>query len=178
MPCLKENHKLLLAKTWEPKLTCVGCDGIPDLKGGNTLRSYSTLKLSMRIPPGIDKDAASKIIEDVLNKDPPYNAHVLCKVVASANGWSSPPLDHWLDESANRNSLLFFNKEYRAYGEGGTIPFMNMLGVQFPQAQFVITGLLGPKSNAHGPNEFLHIEYGKKLTCAVSHILYDYFSHK
>ena len=56
-------------------------------------------------------------------------------------------------------------------GEGGTIPFMAMLGEQFPNAQFLITGVLGPKSNAHGPNEFLHIEYAKRLTVCVAEVL-------
>ena len=52
-------------------------------------------------------------------------------------------------------------------GEGGTIPFMGMLQDRFPEAQFVVTGLLGPKSNAHGPNEFLHIPTGKRVTEAL-----------
>ena len=56
-------------------------------------------------------------------------------------------------------------------GEGGTIPFMAMLGRRFPDAQFLITGVLGPRSNAHGPNEFLHIEYAKRLTACVAEII-------
>jgi len=176
-PVLNNNSHLLLAKTWEPKLAVVGCDGIPDLKGGNVLRTFSTLKLSIRIPPGVDKDRAGKAVIDTLTKDPPYDAGVTCSMVAGANGWSSPILDQWLEDSVNRASNTFYSKPCRSYGEGGTIPFMNMLGVKFPQAQFVITGLLGPKSNAHGPNEFLHIDYAKNLNCAVSFVLYDYFNH-
>jgi acetylornithine deacetylase/succinyl-diaminopimelate desuccinylase-like protein len=56
-------------------------------------------------------------------------------------------------------------------GEGGTIPFMAMLGQKYPQAQFLITGVLGPHSNAHGPNEFLHLGYAKKLTACVADVL-------
>jgi acetylornithine deacetylase/succinyl-diaminopimelate desuccinylase-like protein len=60
-------------------------------------------------------------------------------------------------------------------GEGGTIPFMAMLGEFFPQAQFMITGVLGPNSNAHGPNEFLHIPFVKKLTTCVAQVISDHY---
>jgi len=176
-PVLKENSALLLAKTWQPKLTIVGCEGIPDLKGGNVLRTHTTLKLSIRIPPGVDKERAGKAVIDILSHNPPYETGVSVTMTAGANGWSSPILENWLEDSVNHASHAFYGKPSRSYGEGGTIPFMNMLGVKFPQAQFVITGLLGPKSNAHGPNEFLHIDFAKNLNCAVSHILYDYFNH-
>jgi hypothetical protein len=61
-------------------------------------------------------------------------------------------------------------------GEGGSIPFMGMLGEKFPEAQFMITGVLGPQSNAHGPNEFLHIPMGKKLTASVALVLQDHLN--
>ena len=54
---------------------------------------------------------------------------------------------------------------------------MGMLGEKFPQAQFVVTGVLGPKSNAHGPNEFLHVGYAKKLTACVAYILEKHLDH-
>ena len=58
-------------------------------------------------------------------------------------------------------------------GTGGTIPFMKMLGDRFPACQFFVTGVLGPHSNAHGPNEFLHLETGKRVTCCVAQVLAD-----
>ena len=61
-------------------------------------------------------------------------------------------------------------------GEGGTIPFMGMLGEKFPGAQFMITGVLGPHSNAHGPNEFLHIPTGKRVTAAVARVIADHYA--
>ena len=63
-------------------------------------------------------------------------------------------------------------------GEGGTIPFMAMLGQRFPEAQFLVTGLLGPQSNAHGPNEFLHIPAGKKLTSCVASVIAAHFARR
>ena len=64
-----------------------------------------------------------------------------------------------------------FGAPARAMGEGGSIPFMGMLGDRFPEAQFLLTGVLGPGSNAHGPNEFLHLPTGKRLTACVAHVL-------
>jgi len=60
-------------------------------------------------------------------------------------------------------------------GEGGTIPFMGMLGEKFPEAQFLVTGVLGPQSNAHGPNEFLHLATARRLTGCVSQVLMDHY---
>jgi len=176
-PVLDDSVKLLLAKTWEPKLSYVGIDGIPDLKGGNVLRAWTTIKLSMRIPPHVDREQAGQAIIRELTRDPPYGATVEAKVLTSANGWESPKLQSWLEQSCQRASNVFYGTPTLLFGEGGTIPFMNMLGVKFPSAQFVITGVLGPKSNAHGPNEFLHINMGKNITCCCAHVLYDYFHH-
>jgi len=176
-PVVEDRVKILLAKTWEPKLSYVGIDGIPDLKGGNVLRAWTTIKLSMRIPPHVDKEQAGLAIVRELTRDPPYGANIEAKVLNSANGWESPRLQPWLEDSCQRASNAFYGTPSRLFGEGGTIPFMNMLGVKFPRAQFVITGVLGPKSNAHGPNEFLHINMGKNITCCCAHVLYDYFHH-
>jgi len=167
---------LLRGRTWEPKLAYVGIEGIPDMKGGNVLRPFTTIKLSMRIPPHVNCKIAGEAIVRALSENPPYNALVEAKVLAAANGWEAPAPEPWLEESTNKSSNIFFGKPCRTIGEGGTIPFMNMLGVQFPKAQFLITGLLGPKSNAHGPNEFLHIGMGKGVTCCCSQVLYDYMN--
>jgi len=167
---------LLRGKTWEPKLTFTGIEGIPDLKGGNVLRAYTTIKLSMRIPPHVDGNEAAALIVETLTKDPPYGCNLEAKIVGVANGWEAPTSQEWLENSIQESSQNFFGKPCRSFGEGGTIPFMNMLGVQFPKAQFVITGVLGPKSNAHGPNEFLHIPMGKGVTCCCAQILHDYMT--
>ena len=89
-------------------------------------------------------------------------------------GWDAPPFAAWLEASMERASKAFFGKSYACMGEGGTIPFMGMLGEKFPQAQFLITGLLGPASNAHGPNEYLHLGCGKKLTACVAQVVADH----
>ena len=93
-------------------------------------------------------------------------------------GWNAPPVADWLDASMEKASQNFFGEKSLYMGTGGTIPFMGMLGEKFPKAQFLVTGLLGPKSNAHGPNEFLHIETGKRLTSCVAQVLEDHFSRE
>ena len=169
--------ELILNRTWRPALAVTGQEGIPALKdAGNVLRPYTTLNLSIRIPPTLDPLKARNVVQELLTKEPPYGAKVTLDFHEPAPGWSAPELAAWLGESLDEASEAFYGKPALHMGEGGSIPFMGMLGDKFPEAQFVITGVLGPQSNAHGPNEFLHIEYAKKLTGCVTHILEKHFS--
>ena len=113
-------------------------------------------------------------LKALLEADPPYGAKVTFDAEDAAAGWNAPPLAHWLRASVDRASQAAFGQAAAMMGEGGTIPFMGMLGEKFPKAQFVITGVLGPHSNAHGPNEFLHIAMGKGVTLAVALVLADH----
>ena len=174
-PSTINNVEGVLRRTWRPALSVVGADGIPpSANAGNVLRPFSQLQLSIRIPPLVDPGKVKEELEDVLTKDPPYGARVLLGFDESASGWNAPETALWLSEAMNSASEKFFKAPACSIGEGGTIPFMAMLGEQFPDAQFVITGVLGPGSNAHGPNEFLHIPYAKKLTACVASILNDF----
>ncbi|MEZ4652166.1 MAG: M20 family metallopeptidase [Candidatus Eisenbacteria bacterium] len=166
--------ELLLNKTWRPTLSVTGMDGIPSIAdGGNVLRPRTAAKLSFRLPPHVEAKAAAAALERVLLADPPYGARVTFEA-DPAGGWSAPKLAPWLAASVDAASRNAFGREVAFIGEGGTIPFMGMLGEKFPEAQFLITGVLGPRSNAHGPNEFLDIAMGKKLTCCVSQVLVDH----
>lgn len=170
-------YELLLNNTWRPALSVTGADGLPALvDAGNVQLPFNTLKLSFRLPPTCDADDAAKAVTDVLMADTPP----LCKVSFVANstmaGWNAPPIADWLAASMQKASQAFFGKPSMYMGTGGTIPFMGMLGEKFPDAQFLITGLLGPNSNAHGPNEFLHIETGKRLTSCVAQVLEDHYN--
>ena len=162
----------LLAKTWQPSLSVVGADGMPPTnKAGNVLRPFTRLKLSLRVPPTGDSDASLQELETILLADPPYGARVTVENAEAADGWDAPPLEPWLADSLERASQLAFGNSLRLYGEGGTIPFMGMLGEKFPRAQFVVTGVLGPGSNAHGPNEFLDLGYAERITTCLAHVL-------
>jgi acetylornithine deacetylase/succinyl-diaminopimelate desuccinylase-like protein len=152
-------------------------DGIPPIgNAGNVLRPLTKLKLSIRIPPRVNPKKATEAVKRALEADPPYGAAVTFAASEPAAGWDAPPLAPWLDAAMQTASEAFFGQPAMAFGEGGTIPFMAMLGDKFPEAQFLITGVLGPQSNAHGPNEFLHIGVGKKLTACVASVIADHFS--
>jgi acetylornithine deacetylase/succinyl-diaminopimelate desuccinylase-like protein len=172
----KDLAELVLNRTWRPFLAVTGADGLPPTSNaGNVLRPFTTLKLSLRVPPTCDPDQATKALRQLLEKDPPYGAKVTFDGEHGAAGWNAPPLQPWLAESIERASQAWFGREAVYMGEGGTIPFMGMLGAKFPRAQFMITGVLGPASNAHGPNEFLHIPMGKKLTLAVAQVVAEHY---
>ncbi|MDJ0975135.1 MAG: M20 family metallopeptidase [Planctomycetota bacterium] len=166
--------QLVLNRTWRPFVEITAADGIPSLtEGGNVLRPVTTLKISARIPPTCDADAAAEALEVSLLEEPPYGAK-LSVSTGGQPGWNAPPIAPWLEAALGRASDTYFGKPAVYMGEGGTIPFMGMLGEQYPEAQFLITGVLGPASNAHGPNEFLHIPTGKRLTSCVAQVLCDH----
>ncbi|MBN1239024.1 MAG: M20 family metallopeptidase [Gammaproteobacteria bacterium] len=171
-PVTDEPVELLLNRTWRPQLAVTGAAGLPDLpSAGNVMRAGTALRLSLRLPPGVRAADAQSRLTELLTEDPPYGAAVRFESREASDGWNAPPLADWLGQALEDASLTWFGKPVVHMGEGGTIPFMAMLGEQFPDAQFMITGVLGPESNAHGPNEFLHVPTAKKLTCCVADVI-------
>jgi len=169
------NAELLLEKTWRPQMAITAMEGYPlPADGGNVLLPYSTAKISLRLPPTLDAEIARRALKTALESDPPYDADVKFDVPRGDNGWNAPALAPWLEASLNRASMAAFGKPVAFHGEGGSIPFMAMLGEKFPKTQFVVAGVLGPHSNAHGPNEFLHIPFVKKLSACIATILADH----
>jgi acetylornithine deacetylase/succinyl-diaminopimelate desuccinylase-like protein len=167
--------ELVLNRTWRPYLAVTGAAGLPPLESaGNVLRPSTSLKLSLRLPPTLDAQTALDELSKLLTKDPPYGATVTFKPEEPGQGWNAPPLAPWLEKAIEQASQTYFQREACYMGEGGSIPFMGMLGRKFPRAQFMITGVLGPQSNAHGPNEFLHIPMAKRLTACVAKVLADH----
>jgi acetylornithine deacetylase/succinyl-diaminopimelate desuccinylase-like protein len=174
-PMGKSNLERILNRTWRSTLSITGVDGIPPLdSAGSVLRPKTTAKLSVRVPPMADAARAAAKLKQVLEKNPPYGAKVTFKSDKSSNGWNAPALAPWLERSVDAASREFFGKPACYMGEGGTIPFMDMLGRKFPRAQFLITGVLGPHSNAHGPNEFLHVPTARNVTCCVAQVVHDH----
>ena len=169
------NAELLLEKTWRPQLAITAMEGYPaPANGGNVLLPYSTAKISLRLPPTLDANKARHALRTALEDNPPYDADVRFEGPQGDNGWNAPALAPWLETALNRASMSAFGKPVAFHGEGGSIPFMAMLGEKFPKTQFVVTGVLGPHSNAHGPNEFLHIGFVKKLSACIATILADH----
>jgi acetylornithine deacetylase/succinyl-diaminopimelate desuccinylase-like protein len=169
------NTDAILQKTWKAQLAITAIDGYPAPEnGGNVLLPFTTLKLSIRVPPSGDAEAARQAVKRTLEADPPHGAEVAFNAARGENGWNAPALAPWLAKALDKASNAAFGKPTAFQGEGGSIPFMGMLGRKFPETQFVITGVLGPHSNAHGPNEFLDIAYARKLAVAVASILADH----
>jgi acetylornithine deacetylase/succinyl-diaminopimelate desuccinylase-like protein len=171
-PMTTDPVEAILNRTWRPALAITGAGGLPAIdSAGNVLRPRTTLKLSLRIPPIVDGQRATQQMKKLLEADPPYNARVTFDPDFGATGWNAPATAPWLRQAADEASQAVFGKESAWTGSGGTIPFMNMLGEKFPRAQYLITGVLGPHSNAHGPNEFLHIPYVKQISSAVARVI-------
>jgi len=165
----------LVNNAWRPSLATVGIDGAPAIAdAGNTLRPGTAVKLVMRLPPTLDAQQAGERIREELERDPPAGARVRFELETPQSGWCAPPAAPWLADSLSRASECFFSRPAMNMGMGGTIPFMKMLGDAYPDVQFFVTGVLGPRSNAHGPNEFLHVETGKRLTACVAQVLADH----
>jgi acetylornithine deacetylase/succinyl-diaminopimelate desuccinylase-like protein len=164
--------ELILNRTWRPFLAVTGADGLPaPANAGNVLRPKTRLVLSLRLPPTLDAQRAAERMKRLLESDAPYGAKVSYEYGQAARGWNAPALAPWLERALDESSRRHYGQPAMWMGEGGTIPFMAMLGEKFPQAQFFITGVLGPHSNAHGPNEFLHLDYAKRLTACVADVL-------
>ncbi|MBB5207312.1 M20 family metallopeptidase [Chiayiivirga flava] len=175
-PMADDLTELVLNRTWRPALSVTGVDGMPPLSNaGNVLRPHTAVKLSLRLPPTLDGDRAGKILTKLLTENPPNGARVEFSVEKSSTGWNAPAMSAWLEHAIGHASKEFFGQDAMFMGEGGTIPFMGMLGEKFPGAQFMITGVLGPHSNAHGPNEFLHIPTGKRVTAAVARVIAEHY---
>ena len=162
----------LLARSWQASLAYVGIEGLPPIEeAGNVLRPYTKAKIAMRIPPSSDSKKAAEELVEALTSDPPEGAEVRVEDLVPADGFDAPETVPWLAVAARAASEAYFGAPSGAMGEGGTIPFLSALLSSYPSAQFLVTGVLGPESNAHGPNEMLHLPTAKALTACVAHVL-------
>ena len=172
LPTTTDPVQALLNRTWTPTLSVTGAEGFPAIKdAGNVLRPYTAFKLSLRLPPLIDAAQAVQEMKQLLEDNAPYQAKVTFEGAGSATGWNAPATTPWFESALHAASNAHFGSPCGYIGQGGTIPLMSMLSAGFPKAQMMVCGVLGPKSNAHGPNEFLHVPYAKKLTAAVAHVM-------
>jgi acetylornithine deacetylase/succinyl-diaminopimelate desuccinylase-like protein len=178
-PMADDAGELLLNRSWRPQLAVIGIEGLPlPADAGNVLLPFTTAKLSLRLPPLLDAEAAGRTLKTLFETDPPDGAQVSFAPEVAAPGWNAPALAPWLAQSLARASESAFGAPAAYMGEGGSIPFMAMLGQRFPQAQFVVTGVLGPHSNAHGPNEFLHLPTARKITRAIAQVVADHHARQ
>ena len=175
-PMEQDGFKQYMNRIWNPTLTYIGVEGIPDISQcGNVLRPHTTLKLSVRLPPTLKKEKAEEVIKKFFTENKAlYNAKVECEIDGVGQGFNSPAFDKKLKALIDEAGKMSFGKESLYYGEGGSIPFINELATMYPDSQFIVTGVLGPQSNAHGPNEFLHLPFMKKLIVSLTRVLEGY----
>ena len=172
LPTTTDPVEALLARTWRPTLSVTGAEGFPAIgNAGNVLRPYSAFKLSLRLPPLVDAASAVQQLKGLLEDNAPYQAKVTFEGQSAATGWNAPATTPWFESALNDASLAHFGAACGSIGQGGTIPLMNLLSQGFPKAQMMVCGVLGPRSNAHGPNEFLHLDYAQRLTAAVAQVI-------
>jgi acetylornithine deacetylase/succinyl-diaminopimelate desuccinylase-like protein len=172
LPTTTEPVQALLNRTWSPTLSVTGAEGFPSLAdAGNVLRPYTAFKLSLRLPPLVQADQAVQQLKAMLEDNAPYQARVTFAQGSAATGWNAPEETPWFEQALHRASQDYFGAPCGYIGQGGTIPLMNMLSQGFPKSQMMVCGVLGPQSNAHGPNEFLHVPYARKLTAAVAQVM-------
>ena len=172
LPTTTDPLQALINRTWMPTLSVTGAEGLPALQdAGNVLRPYTAFKLSLRLPPLIDAAQATRELKTLLEDNAPYQAKVTFEGNGGATGWNAPTTAPWFEQALNQASQAHFGAPCGYIGQGGTIPLMNMLSAGFPRSQMMVCGVLGPKSNAHGPNEFLHVPYAKKLTASVAQVI-------
>ena len=171
-PTTTEPVQALLSRTWAPTLSVIGVQGMADISNaGNVLRPFTAFKLSLRLPPLVDAAAVTVQLKTLLEANPPYRARVTFESTGSANGWSALSMTPWFERSLELASQAYFGAPCGFIGQGGSVPLIDMLAQGFPKAQMMVCGVCGPNSNAHGPNEFLHVPYAKKLTAAVAHVI-------
>lgn len=170
----QDNLKeLYLNNTWKANLSITGASGLPDIQiAGNVIRSQTSVRLSMRLPPSCDPQKATEALTKKLTEDVPYNLKVDVKGGHAGSGWCMKTMEPWLDTAMRKAGSDFFEgKDTGTYGMGGSIPFLSELGKMYPTAVILAFGLIGPNANAHAPNECINLTYAKKLTCALSHLI-------
>jgi acetylornithine deacetylase/succinyl-diaminopimelate desuccinylase-like protein len=158
----------LTAQCWEPSVGYVGVDGAPPVReAGSVLRPSTTLRLSVRLPPGADPKAAAAALSRTLTSAPPYAAQVEFRLVAAESGWASrpPAAVQALLDTASRQG---FGRNAGLCGGAATIPFLGMFSARYPDAVIVPAGVLGPGSNPHGPDERLDLTAARNLSVALA----------
>lgn len=171
---------MYLNNTWRANMSITGIDGLPPIKtAGNVLRASTTARLSIRLPPSCKPDVALEGLKKTLSTDVPYNCHLDIQSGMTGSGWCMKALDERMSGIVSKAGSDFFDgADTGTYGMGGSIPFLSELDKMYPEAYIFAIGLIGPKANAHGPNECMNLAFAKKLTCSLSHMLIDMTSTK
>eukprot|EP00930_Biecheleria_cincta_P001434 TRINITY_DN102578_c0_g1_i1.p1 TRINITY_DN102578_c0_g1~~TRINITY_DN102578_c0_g1_i1.p1 ORF type:complete len:509 (+),score=102.59 TRINITY_DN102578_c0_g1_i1:153-1679(+) len=171
-PVVDDAFQLYRANSWEPSMAVIGSEGIPGFASASPILATShKIMLAVRLPPMVDPEIAAAAMKSVLERDPPCGAKVCVDFKFKVKGFHAGEVKPNLEKAMNQASEQIFGKPPGSFGCGGTIPLMNILQEMFPDASLIVSGILGPGSNEHGPNESMPIEYAKKFTACVSMIM-------
>ena len=154
-------------------MAITGASGLPDVaKAGNVLRPSTSARLSLRLPPNADPAKTQAAFVKLLSEDIPYNCKVDIKSGHSGQGWCMKDPEQWMKDAFQDVGTDFFDgNKPGSYGIGGSIPFLAELGKMYPETAIYALGVLGPRANAHAPNECINLDYTKRLTGALSHLI-------
>ncbi len=170
--CHEDIFESLIERGFQPKLCVVGADGLPPCnQAGRVMRDKTSLALSLRTPPELDTQAALEVVTEILTQNPPYCADVTITDGSTGNGWSAKLGCRWFDRALQDACQDVFGLAPAYNCDGASIPILNLMQSHFPDAQMLVTGVLGPGSNAHGPDEMLKLDYLEKLTGVIARLL-------
>lgn len=174
-PLSDDYSEIILNNTWRPTLVITGFTGFPQTEiAGNVLRNKTTCRVAIRLPPTANAKSIETKCREIMTSNPPFNCKITLSNVEAGYGWAAKELPDVLKDSFNKSSKTLFGREFFCFGEGGSIGFIHDLGELYPDCQMLVTGVLGPKTNAHCPNECLNIDYTEKITVALAHTINDY----
>ena len=113
-----------------------------------------------------------------LTENVPYDCKVTVGSGHAGQGWCMKAPEGWVREAFDQAGADFFNgSKVSSYGLGFSIPFLAELGKHYPETGIYALGVLGPRNNAHAPNENLNLDYTKRITCALSHLVASVGAH-
>lgn len=171
-PKYGNNDAILIQSTWKPSLTIIGIDGIPSIQNaGNVIQGSVSLRLSFRIPPGIDIDNALQSINDCFTQNIPYGCSVTWNSLEYLPGWCAPSHSVKYEKLFHDAGEQVFEEKTLACGQGASIGFIPKFEKLFPKTEIILIGVLGPQSNAHSPNEALNVLYTQKLIETIAIVL-------
>jgi acetylornithine deacetylase/succinyl-diaminopimelate desuccinylase-like protein len=174
-PVTASIREMIELNQWRAGLEVTGLTGLsPHDRAANAMAPKLTVKLSLRLPPNVDSDAATQELKRVLETNPPYGAKVTYELLDSDDGWCSRPFSRKTNAALSVSTKEAYGTEPIRNGDPAGIPFVGMLAKEFPSADVLITGVLNPRSNIHAPNEEFHIPTAKKLTEWLARFLTAY----
>ena len=171
-PLKTDIKEAMINNRWKPTCSILGIDNCPKIEdNGFGVKKSITVKMSMRLPPGIDSHAALEALKKVVKENIYFDAKVKFLSAEVADGWKLTNFSEKTKNVLNKASKEYFGNELVFKGMGGSIPFITYFQTKYPNADVICTGILGADCFEHGPNENLHLEACKKMILVLCYFL-------